>query len=96
MVPGRTSPDTPKAANQEGDAAFSFPVTPVSEPPAAAEPGAVFKTWPSFRKDKKGARRPDSRVGNSPHLEASASSVVGAPPTLLPSFGAGQEGRPQT
>ena len=50
-------PETPKPAGKEGeDAAFSFPVTPASEPPAA-EPGSVFKTWPSFRKERKSGIR---------------------------------------
>lgn len=44
-------PETPKLTPKPGDSdsAFSFPVTPPSEPPAAAEPGAVFGTWPSLK-----------------------------------------------
>ena len=43
-------PETPKTvAKTDGDCAFSFPVTPPSEPPAAAEPGHVFGAWPSLK-----------------------------------------------
>ena len=47
---GRAATKTPEPASPSGmseDEAFSFPVTPPSEPTV---PGAVFSSWQSFRK----------------------------------------------
>ncbi len=51
-------PASPSGRSEE-DEAFSFPVTPPSEP---AAPGAVFSSWQSFRK-----RRP-SKVALINHV----------------------------
>lgn len=44
-------PGTPEQGGKTGenDSAFSFPVTPPSEPPAAVAPGAVFGSWHSTK-----------------------------------------------